>query len=584
MLPRQLHKIELCKHVKTFHILDLAQDLENPLFVERAVQHNGFILNLVPEQRRTKKMILLAVKNAPELLKHLSTYDKRDPDVVLAACLVDPMCIKYVASYLIADEVALYRKLAAINGKCIFFGHPLVREDMQVAVTAITQCADALQYLPVHMCDKWELVALALQKSPKMFKYASRRIADSEELALEALRYSADVFPFISHRLRTDFTFVLSAIRIAPKVILAVDAELASNPLLVQAAVLDCPSLICRIPHYCREVLSDSSVLLGLVEKDGTIIEFAPEDLQDDGIIGLAAVRNHGSAYLFLSPRLRAMRAVVLATVRNCSEYMVDISPTFYTDYEIMYTAVKGYGMNVRYFPSCMITKEIALMAVSSDGLALSHLPQWTEDEEVVAAAAKQHCAALSYARHSRALVLKCAHLDWRTVKYMHADFRTDREIALVLVGKNGRAMRWLHFFGDEELALLALETFSTIFTELDASLMTSPSFQLAAVRLAPGLLLRFNPTGPLMAAAFANTPKPMFHSISTQDYEKFHAYVVGVVAARQEGEAFLGFKTRLHAHGLYSRRLIRAVLDYVGFTTGETWEDARCAYENRLV
>jgi hypothetical protein len=584
MLPRQLHKLELCKRVKAYHTLDLADELQNPLFVERAVQMNGFILNLIPEHHRTKKIILHAVKNAPDLLKYVSYDYKRDPDVILAACLVDPMCIMHVTSHMIADEVALYRKLAAINGKCIFFGHPLVREDIQVAVAAVTQCADALQYLPVFMCDKWELVSLALQKNPKMFKYASHRIADSEELALEALRYSADVFPFISHRLRTDFTFVLSAVRIAPKVILAASQELASNPLIVQAAVIDCPSLICRIPHLCREVLSDTSILLRLVERDGTIIEYAPEDLQDDEIIGLAAVRSHASAYLFLSPRLKSLRAIVMATVRSCSEYMVDISPTFYTDYEIMYTAVKGYGMNVRYFPSCMVTKEIALMAVSSDGLALSHLPQWAEDEDVVAAAAKQHSAALSYARHSRALVLECAHLDWRTVKYMHADFRTDREIALVLVRKNGRAMRWLAFHGDAELALLALETFSVIFEELDEALVKSAAFQLAAVRLSPGLLTRLHPTGPLMAAAFANSPTPLFHLVTTQDYEKFHAYVTGVVAARREGEAFLGFKTRLHAHGRYSRRLIRGVLDYVGFTTGDTWEDARLAYEKRLV
>jgi hypothetical protein len=583
MLPRQLHKLELCKHVKTFHSLDLAQDLEDPAFAERAVQQNGLILNLIPEQRRTKKIILLAVKNAPDLLKYLSGYDKT-PEVVLTACLVDPMCIQYVASYTIGDDVVLYRKLAAINGNCIRFGHPLVREDMQVAVAAVTQCADALQYLPVHMCDRWELVALALRKNPKMFKYASRRIADSEEMALEALRYSAEVFPFISHRLRTDFTFVLSAVRVAPKAILAVDLDLAAHPLLVQAAIIDCPSLICRIPHNCREILSDTLILLRLVEKDGTVIEYAPEDMQDDEIIGLAAVRNHASAYLFLSPRLRAMRAVVLATVRNCSEYMVDISPTFYTDYEIMYTAVKGYGMNVRYFPACMVTKEIALLAVSSDGLALSHLPQWADDEEVVATAAKQHCAALSYARHSRALVLECARMDWRTVKYMHADFRNDREIALVLVGKNGRAMRWLHFFGDEELALLAIQTFPSFFTELDTCLMTSPSFQLAAVRLAPSLLTCFHLTGPLMAAAFAKSALPLFHSVPTKDYETFHAYVAGVVAARKEGEAFLAFKTRLNAHGRYSRRLLRGVLDYVGFTRGDTWEDARAAYEKRLV
>ena len=582
MLPRQLHKIELCKQLKHVFTIDLANELMDPLFVERVVQNNGLLLNLIPEHRQTKKLVLLAVRNKPDMLKFLSSGYKRDLEIIRTACLADPLCIMYVSSRLLDDEVALFRLLAPINGMCIFYGSARVREDSQIAFAAVTQCAEAIQFLPVHMCDTWELVALALQRSPTMFKYASHRITDSEELALEAVRYSPKVFPFISHRLRTDFTFVLAAVRVSPRLLLLLPPEMASNLLILHAAIADTPDLVQHFPVGCRQLLSDTSFLLRLVQLDGKVLQYAPQHLHDDEILALAAVQSHACAYLYLSDRLKSNRGIVLATIRSCSTYIVDIPPVFYNDYEIMYTAVKGDASNVRFAP--LVSREMALLAVNSAGLSLAYMPQWIHDEEVVAAAAKQHSAALVHAPHSRALVLACAHLDWRTVKYMNADFRNDREIATVCVRQEGRALRWLNFYGDAELALLALKTFPIMFEELDADLVNSESFQLAAVRIAPTLLPCFPQTGPMMAAAVANSLRPLFHTLTTQDYEALHAYVTGVLAARQEAEAFLGFKTRLHAHGRYSRRLIRAVLDYVGYTTGETWKDARVAYEKRLV
>ena len=522
----------------------------------------------------------------PTVFKNLPGVYKFDRDVVRAACLKDPMCIKYVSSYFILDDASLFQELVAVNGRCLFYATQRVKDVREVALAAVRCTGDAFQLLPMEWCDQWEFVAAALKSSPRMFKYASHRIQDDPVLALEAVRYAPEVFAEVSHRLANDFAFVLAAVRVHSRVLLYVLNDLISNNTQVTySAICANPGIVFEAPQ-CRPLLRDSALLLQLVERDATVLQFAPEELRDDYLIGIAAVRQHASAYLHLSPRLRLRRDIVLATILNCSEYILDVPAPFLSDADVVYAAVSGYGANVQYVPAALITFELALVAVQSTGIALSFMPQWSGDLAVVRAAVQQNYAAIAYAAphlaRSRELVLDAVKLNWRTVKYMHADFRSDREIALCAVAQHGHAIRWLHFTSDPEIALLALKTSPKMFEELDEVLVTDEAFMLRAVRVAPVLLPRFPQTIPFLVAALAHSTTLFFGVVTTDDYEKVHTHLTRAVAAREEGRAFNGFKTALDAHGLYSRRLRRAVLEYVGYP-GQTWPETRAAFANLL-
>lgn len=591
MRPYQLHKLHLCKVTKTLVTVDLVNELDDPEFLEQAVQMNGGVIAYAPVRMLSKHLAMLAVHRTPSILRQLPAMYKLDRDVVRAACLVDPMCIDHVNSFFILDDIPLFRELVAVNGLCIQHATTKVKSCRDVALAAVAQCGHALKFLPMQFCDEWAFVSTAFKKEPRMFKYASCRIRDTEDMALEAIRYDTANFIDVSFRLQNDAAFVAFAVKLDPKVFSYVTNEQIRNSTVIMTdAVLRNPWILAQLEH-CRVVLEDSALLLHVVQQDGTALQYAPASLRDDHIIALAAVRQHASAYMYLSDRLKSRREIVLATVHSCSQYITDVPSFYYTDPDVIFAAVNAYGATVAHFPHYVVTKEVALAAVRSTGIALEHMPQWNDDEDVVTAAVQQHCFALNYVSEAmqlrRDLVLSAARKDWQTVKCMHSVFRTDREIATVVVKKHGPALRWVYFNDDAEMCLLALASTASVFDEFGEGLVTDEAFLLRAVRLQPALLARVPHTLPFWTAALAHCKAhptfSFFKSISTMDYEAVHYHVLEKWFARCGGCFFLRLKTRLDHHGTYARRVKRAILDYAGFPFAEEWNDVRRAYVNLL-
>ena len=591
MQPYQLHKLHLCKVTKTLVTVDLVNELDDPEFLERAVQMNGGVIAYAPVRMLSKHLALLAAHRTPNILRHLPSIYKFDRDVVRAACLVDPMCINQVNSFFLLDDIPLFRELVAVNGLCIQYATPKVKLCRDVALAAVAQCGNAFQYLPITWCDQWAFVSLAFKKEPRIFKFASCRIKDTEDMALEAIRYATSNFVDVSFRLQNDFTFVAAAVKLDPKVFLYVTNEVLSHASIIMTeAVLNNPWILPQLPH-CRVVLEDSALLLQVVQQDGTALQYAPESLRDDPIIALAAVQQHASAYMCLSPRLKSRREIVLATIHTGSQYITDIPSFYYTDEDVIFAAVNSYGVTVSQFPRSVVTKEVALAAVRSAGIALEHMPQWNDDEDVVAAAVQDNCYALSHASEAmqlrRDLVLSTVVKSWHAVKCIHIVFRTDREIATAAIKQHGTALRWMCFSDDAEMCLLALASTLAVYDDFGEDLVTDESFLIKAVRLQPALLPRLPQTLPFWTAALAHSKAhpsfSFFKAVSSMDYEALHNHVLEKWAARCGGCYFLRLKTRLDHHGIYARRLKRAVLEYAGFPFADEWDDVRRAYKNLL-
>lgn len=589
MRPAQLHKLYLCKSKYGSDLL--GDDLRDPEFLERAVQLNGDLFMLAPVQMLTKHLALLAVRATPTVLARLPATYKFDRDVVRAACLGNPMCISFIHSYFILDDIPLFRELVAINGMCIQHATTKVKHCRDVALAAVTKSGAAFEYLPMLWCDDWALASVAFKKEPRMFKFTSCRIKDTEDYALEAVRYCAENFLDVSFRLKNDFAFVSAAVKLDPKVLLHVaNQEISHHNLIMYEVVYRNPWILMQLPH-CRVVLEDSTVLLRVVEQDGTALQYAPEWLRDDDIIGLAAVRQHASAYMYLSSRLKGRRDIVLATIHNASQYIADIPREYYVDMDVVFAAVQSYGVTVSHFPKHMVTYEVALAAVRSAGFALAHMPQWNDDEHVVTAAVEQHYTALEYVSERlqlrKDIVLSAVRKNWRSIKYMNQKFRSDRDVALAAVQQHGQALDWMHFCDDAEICLLALVTCPNVFDDFHESLLADEAFLMRAVRLQPTLMGRFPQTAVFRTAALAHCkdhPRFSFYNaLTSAEYEEVHDHVVAARAARCGGCYFLTLKTPLDQHGIYARRLKRAILQYAGFPFGNTWSDVRRAYANLL-
>ena len=95
--------------------------------------------------------------------------------------------------------------------------------------------------------------------------------------------------------------------------------DLKNDNEIVQKAVVNNPH---NLEHASEDLRNDKEIVLAAVRKDGKVLEFASEDLQNDKEIVLAAVKKDGELWDFASEDLRNDQEIVLAAMeKDCEAY-----------------------------------------------------------------------------------------------------------------------------------------------------------------------------------------------------------------------------------------------------------------------
>lgn len=163
--------------------------------------------------------------------------------------------------------------------------------------------------------------------------------------------------------------------------------------------------------HIPPNFLADYDVMMALVTRDGSVLEFASRALQHDRNIVRAAVRNNGLALDFAAEALQDDREIVWAAVtsNNASEPILGAgmwqalqfaSPALRADQGLVLAAVSNEGVSLEAAdPLLQDDYNVVMTAVMNDGLALEFAsPRLQADYSVVRAAVEQDESALRFA------------------------------------------------------------------------------------------------------------------------------------------------------------------------------------------
>ena len=174
---------------------------------------------------------------------------------------------------------------------------------------------------------------------------------------------------------------------------------------------------------------NDRNIVLAAVNRSGTALQHAPEELRNDREIVLAAVNQNGGALQYASVELRNDRDVVLAAItksRNAFSYASD--ELMRNDREVILKTALAFRGN------------LSILTYASEELR--------NDRGFILAAIHQLSGrALEYAseelRNDRDIVLAAVNRYGSALEYASVELRNDRDIVLAAVNQNGEALQY---------------------------------------------------------------------------------------------------------------------------------------------
>jgi hypothetical protein len=147
-----------------------------------------------------------------------------------------------------------------------------------------------------------------------------------------------------------------------------------------------------------KEWLQSKEFILEAVKKDGSLLEYASENLREDRDVVLAAVTNNGNSLRYASENLREDRDVVLAAITDYGNSLEYASENLREDRDVVLAAVTNNGNSLKYASENLrADKEIVLAAVSKDSKMIFQANDTLKQDKEILAVAIQHNPKLSY-------------------------------------------------------------------------------------------------------------------------------------------------------------------------------------------
>ncbi len=200
-----------------------------------------------------------------------------------------------------------------------------------------------------------------------------------------------------------------------------------------------------KLEDLSKNIFESVEEAIKMVKKNGILLLFADEEMQDNKEIVLAAVSDSANAIEFASDRLKSDREVVLAAAGAFKSRLFEfISKDYKDDKEFMLNAVSSNGRNLQYASNSLRDdKDVVLAAVSEDGEALQYASDsLRDDKDIVLAAVSKKGEALRYASNSlrddKDIVLAAVSKKGEALRYASDSLKNDKEVILSYINNGG--------------------------------------------------------------------------------------------------------------------------------------------------
>lgn len=149
-----------------------------------------------------------------------------------------------------------------------------------------------------------------------------------------------------------------------------------------------------------EELQDDKEMVMAAVGQDGELLKHASSYLQDDMEVVDHAMRQNIKAFQFASEAIKNDKAVVMAAIEQNAKLLQYASIHKRDDMELVMEAVKKDGMVIQYASDkCKDNREVVKIALESNPLALQFVSiRKRDDVEIVLEAVKKDGKAIQYA------------------------------------------------------------------------------------------------------------------------------------------------------------------------------------------
>lgn len=349
-----------------------------------------------------------------------------------------------------------------------------------------------------------DVILRALEQTSEAFFYVAEELKDDEKFFLLHLKREADYVRVIRQGGRMtywptshSFQFASKRLREIPEVIIA-------------AATLYADALM----HVTPEKLSDKSLMLPIVSKNGDALRHVSPFLKDDDELVKIAVKEDGKLIRFASKRLQNDYEIVKLAYQQNPESLKYTSPFLAklikeginkfdirdfinapvevkNDSDLILKLIKYDGKVLIHSSDSVKDKDqVVELAVQYDGLLLQYAsPRLKNNKLIVLSAIGNNPFAIQFVseelKDDKDVVLKAVKLKGETLEYASESLKNDPEIVLAAVTQNGIALPHAHerFKNNREVVLIAVRTCGSMLLHADDSFRNDREVVLAAVQ-----------------------------------------------------------------------------------------------------
>eukprot|EP00759_Apiculatamorpha_spiralis_P029870 PhF_6_TR31821/c0_g1_i1/m.47017 len=465
----------------------------NPVVVLAAVTNNGLALQYAEESLRSDLTIAVAaVQNDIKALELVGEF-----------ILTQVADIVFKTQKFAELPLKLFTRDGNMLQYMDFESVP-IKSHRSITLSAVRHKGSALEYAPLSLKQDIEIVLIAVKQwrqnifcaHPSVLQNidvvrALNITSSDSEFVLQCLRRNGLMLQHLGGVLgfHADVECVKMAVKENGLALMYADPKCCSVPEIISLAFdssaqaandiaknLEFMENVCAKNGMLLEKLISSPVLTGIprtkghqiilaaVRENGLALQFCPSAFLNREIVR-AACESNGMALQFAGPTLCGEKDIVVVAIQKCALAVMYASPLLCEHPEI----VRAFQFRIATPDNIMLRedeaffldmcskngmfsafaseeicrhKEVALTAVSQNGLALEYFPTLNDDEMVVTAAVRQNGLALTYA--SSNIVFNNERI--ASLALSHAAIQSDIEGLVKILSKNGMLLSYLPF------------------------------------------------------------------------------------------------------------------------------------------
>mmetsp|Transcript_6851 Transcript_6851/g.15617 ORF Transcript_6851/g.15617 Transcript_6851/m.15617 type:complete len:391 (+) Transcript_6851:129-1301(+) len=287
--------------------------------VKAATAQNGLALTWADQDfQKDPELVRLAVPTYPGILYGADESLTQDHDLVLLAVQKDGMALRNCQGMDKHRDIVL----AAVRNEAEIIKHIDWdwREDREVMTLAMEGYPEAYALASDEIKADSEIAAKAIKAYPKNLKEAPLEILDDIEVVKAAVRQNGHVFGDLPMDKKTDLEVVLAALsneNTSMAVVVLFEVQQADPALLenkqVALAALKASSSALR---YLKSFKDDKEMVLEAVKHDGGALRHASDRLRaDEEVVRAAVTCEHGIGLPYAADAFKENKAFVLWAV-----------------------------------------------------------------------------------------------------------------------------------------------------------------------------------------------------------------------------------------------------------------------------